>query len=183
MCQYLIYFFFWLQVIDVLHPNRPSVPKEELKEKLAKTYKVSALRRLSTILRVSCCHALASFRIAFSLYGALKWAQAVVWKLRCRERRQEWESERGGAVVVKGYRTHTQTHTNASFEAQQRVRVLQYGEKLGSREGDSAARERTASCPQAWSLWCLVLDRSKRWRAACVCMAWVCVKNSARMRW
>ena len=66
--------FFWLQVIDVLHPNRPSVPKEELKEKLAKTYKVSALRRLSTILRVSCCHALASFRIAFPHYGALKWA-------------------------------------------------------------------------------------------------------------
>ena len=28
------------QVIDVLHPNRGSVPKEELKEKLAKTYKV-----------------------------------------------------------------------------------------------------------------------------------------------
>jgi len=29
------------QVIDVLHPNRASVPKEELKEKLAKTYKVA----------------------------------------------------------------------------------------------------------------------------------------------
>lgn len=29
------------QVIDVLHPSRASVPKEELKEKLAKTYKVS----------------------------------------------------------------------------------------------------------------------------------------------
>ena len=28
------------QIIDVLHPNRGSVPKEELKEKLAKTYKV-----------------------------------------------------------------------------------------------------------------------------------------------
>merc|ERR1711990_698199 len=28
-------------VIDVLHPNRASVPKEELKEKLAKTYKVA----------------------------------------------------------------------------------------------------------------------------------------------
>merc|ERR1712127_703006 len=28
-------------VIDVLHPNRASVPKEELKEKLAKTCKVS----------------------------------------------------------------------------------------------------------------------------------------------
>ena len=28
------------QVIDVLHPNRGSVSKEELKEKLAKTYKV-----------------------------------------------------------------------------------------------------------------------------------------------
>eukprot|EP00290_Baffinella_frigidus_P007379 CAMPEP_0180133814 /NCGR_PEP_ID=MMETSP0986-20121125/9761_1 /TAXON_ID=697907 /ORGANISM="non described non described, Strain CCMP2293" /LENGTH=141 /DNA_ID=CAMNT_0022073997 /DNA_START=28 /DNA_END=453 /DNA_ORIENTATION=- len=28
-------------VIDVLHPSRASVPKEELKEKLAKTYKVS----------------------------------------------------------------------------------------------------------------------------------------------
>jgi len=32
------------QVIDVLHPNRASVPKEELKEKLAKTYKVITLR-------------------------------------------------------------------------------------------------------------------------------------------
>ena len=30
------------QVIDVLHPNRASVPKEELREKLAKTYKVGA---------------------------------------------------------------------------------------------------------------------------------------------
>jgi len=29
-----------VQIIDVLHPNRGSVPKEELKEKLAKTYKV-----------------------------------------------------------------------------------------------------------------------------------------------
>ena len=29
-----------MQIIDVLHPNRGSVPKEELKEKLAKTYKV-----------------------------------------------------------------------------------------------------------------------------------------------
>jgi len=89
----------------------------------------------------------------------------------------------GGAVVVQGYRTDTQTHTNASFEAQQRVRVIQYGEKLGNREGDSAARERTASCPQTWSFWCMVLDRSKRWRAACVRMACGCVKNSARMRW
>ncbi len=33
------------QVIDVLHPNRASVPKEELKEKLAKTYKVGACAR------------------------------------------------------------------------------------------------------------------------------------------
>merc|ERR1712216_120855 len=28
-------------IIDVLHPNRASVPKDELKEKLAKTYKVA----------------------------------------------------------------------------------------------------------------------------------------------
>ena len=28
----------------MLHPNRASVPKEELKEKIAKTYKVGALR-------------------------------------------------------------------------------------------------------------------------------------------
>ena len=34
-----------VQVIDVLHPNRASVPKEELKEKLAKTYKVGASAR------------------------------------------------------------------------------------------------------------------------------------------
>jgi hypothetical protein len=91
--------FVFVQVIDVLHPNRPSVPKEELKEKLAKTYKVSALRRLSTILRVSCGHALASFCIAFSLYSALTWARTDVWKLRSREWRRECESERGGALV------------------------------------------------------------------------------------
>lgn len=30
-----------MQVIDVLHPGRASVPKAELKEKLAKMYKVS----------------------------------------------------------------------------------------------------------------------------------------------
>ena len=30
-----------MQVVDVLHPGRASVPKAELKEKLAKMYKVS----------------------------------------------------------------------------------------------------------------------------------------------
>ena len=37
------------QVIDVLHPNRASVPKEELKEKIAKTYKVGALHACTRI--------------------------------------------------------------------------------------------------------------------------------------
>ena len=31
-----------LQVVDVLHPNRPSVPKTELREMLAKMYKTTA---------------------------------------------------------------------------------------------------------------------------------------------
>jgi hypothetical protein len=39
------------QVIDVLHPNRASVPKEELKEKLAKTYKVQIVSELGSFLR------------------------------------------------------------------------------------------------------------------------------------
>jgi small subunit ribosomal protein S24e len=44
-----------VQVIDVLHPNRASVPKEELKEKIAKTYKVSDVK----------CVFLWGFKIAF----------------------------------------------------------------------------------------------------------------------
>jgi len=169
--------FVSVQVIDVLHPNRPSVPKEELKEKLAKTYKVCALRRLSTILRVSCCHPLASFRIAFSLYGALKWARAVVWKLRSRERRQEWESERGGScssIWIQDTYTNTYEARLYNMERSLEIRVVQDGDKLGNREGDSAARERTASCLQAWSFWCLVLDRSER--------ASACGKHVANMR-